>query len=734
MSFYARSANKDGERETVAHHLNRVGTLCADFAGEFGCRDAGEILGKLHDLGKLSTGFQEVLNHTRIHVNHALPGAAVALNRFGDKSSGQLLAMVIAGHHSELDSGIFPALRRVISGEGEALDGAQNEIPIFGTEALLKSYQLLQEIAPLPPIRPKLPDWRASEDVNFSYMLTARMLFSALVDADYSASAEHFETDYLEKHTAPTLEAAAVLESLKSLRREKQKNAKGDRTLNKIRDELFENCLSAAEQPSGLFTLTAPTGTGKTLSLLAFAAAHAQKWNKRRIILLLPFLALAEQSVKEYRKVIPELLESHSSADLSEETRLLAERWSSPCIVTTTVGFFEPLFAARPTDCRRLHQIANSVIVLDEAQSLPMPILDATLRCVKELCDNYGCTVVFSTATQPSFQYREALAWQPREIVAKPQALFCATRRVEYDWKIDKSTPLEQIADELAAAPQGCAILNLRKHARQLFDLLQSRCNANEIFFISTDLCLAHRREVLAEVTARLAAGRPCRLVSTQCIEAGVDLDFPLLYRALAPLEAIIQAAGRCNRNGAPKPGRLVVFIPDVNGKLYPDDYYCNGANAVVTLHSRHPIDCSDLSQIDEYYALLYPYSSGDKETIKAAISAQNFQAVAEEYRIIEKGGVNVVVPYGSQQTIYETVRNSIATTGLTHALMKQARAITVSTYKMDAVRDLCVPIPYRIPGGGLSNQTGWYLLGDPKQYDLKTGLSLVANAFDGIY
>ncbi|MEG1926002.1 MAG: CRISPR-associated endonuclease Cas3'', partial [Ruthenibacterium sp.] len=693
-----------------------------------------EILGKLHDLGKLSASFQEVLNHKRIHVNHALPGAAVAFNRFGDKDSGQLLALLIAGHHSELDSGIFPLLRRVLSGEGEAFDEIQNEIPLFGAEALLKAYKLLQEIAPLPPVRPKLPDLKASEDAHFAFMLSARMLFSALVDADYSASAEHFETDYLEQHTAPPLDAAAALESLKALRTEKQKNAKGDPALNKIRDDLFENCLSAAEQPSGLFTLTAPTGMGKTLSLLAFAAAHAKKWNKRRIILLLPFLALAEQSVKDYRRVIPDLLESHSAANLNEETRLLAERWSSACIITTTVGFFEPLFSARPTDCRRLHQIANSVIVLDEAQSLPTPLLDVTLRCVKELCDHYGCTVVFSTATQPSFQYRPGLAWQPREIVPQPQALFSATRRVNYDWKIDKSTPLEQIADELAAAPQGCAILNLRRHVRLLYELLKSRCPPEELFFLSTDLCLAHRREVLAEVTARLDAGLPCRLVSTQCIEAGVDLDFPLLYRALAPLEAIIQAAGRCNRNGASAPGHLVVFIPGLPGKLYPDDHYRNAANAVVTLYARQPIDCSDLSQIDEYYAILYPSSAGDKESIKTAIAARNFHDVTAEYRIIEKGGVHVVVPYGAEQTVYETVRDAIATTGLTHALMKQAQAITVSTYQMDAVRDLCVPIPYRVPGGGLSNQTGWYLLGDPKQYDPKTGLSFVVDAFDGIY
>ncbi|MEG2222655.1 MAG: CRISPR-associated endonuclease Cas3'', partial [Oscillospiraceae bacterium] len=273
--FYARSANQTGEWETVAHHLNRAGALCGDFADEFGCREAGEILGKLHDLGKISKSFQEVLTHRRIHVNHAVPGGAVALNRFGDKDSGQLLALPIAGHHSELDSGVLPLLRRTLSGAGEAFDPEQNEIPLFGAEALVAAFQMVRKLAPLPPERPKLPDWKAGEDPHLAYMLAARMLFSALVDADYSSSAEHFEPDYLETHSAPNLDAAAALASLKTLRAEKQKNAKGDPALNKIRDDLFADCLTAAQNPPGLFTLTAPTGTGKTLSLLAFAAAHA---------------------------------------------------------------------------------------------------------------------------------------------------------------------------------------------------------------------------------------------------------------------------------------------------------------------------------------------------------------------------------------------------------------------------------------------------------------------------
>ncbi|MEG2378106.1 MAG: DEAD/DEAH box helicase, partial [Clostridia bacterium] len=603
----------------------------------------------------------------------------------------------------------------------------------FGAQALLEAFRQVKDSTDFSSVYPTFPRWTDSEDVGLSYMLCARMLFSALVDADYSASAEHFEPDYLATHTSENLDAAYAMTRLEALRKKKQKNAKGDTNLNRIRDKLFDDCLAAAQEPPGLFTLTAPTGTGKTLSLFAFAAAHAQKWGKRRIILLLPFLALAEQNVKDYRMIIPELLESHSAAVLSEKTRLLAERWSAACIVTTTVGFFEPLFSSRPTDCRRLHQIANSVIVMDEAQSLPAQLLDATLRCVKQLCDSYGCTVVFSTATQPSYQYRPGVNWKPREIVPKPQELFFATRRVEYEWRVDTATSLESIADELAEVPQSCAILNLRRHAAMLYRLVQERCIGEEVFFLSSDLCLAHRRTILAEIVARLDAGLPCRLVSTQCIEAGIDLDFPVLYRALAPLDSIIQAAGRCNRNGAPTPGHLVVFVPDVAGKLYPGDYYETAANCVKTILAREQIDCSNLAHIDMYYEELYKYSAGDNEKLKEAIEERDFHTVAETYRLIDKGCVNVVVPYGPELSIYEKIRDEVDVHGLSHGVMKQARAITVSSFWGKKVREICVPIKYRVPGGGWSDETGWYLLGVAEKYNEKTGLQLDEDYFCGI-
>lgn len=492
-----------------------------------------------------------------------------------------------------------------------------------------------------------------------------------------------------------------------------------------MRNQLFDDCLAAAAQEPGLFTLTAPTGLGKTLSLFAFAAEHCRIYGKRRIILILPFLAIIEQNVKDYRKVVPDLLEIHSNAQLDERARLLSERWDAPCIVTTSVGFFQPLFSAKPADCRHLHQLANSVLVLDEAQSLPPHLLDATLRTVKLLCTQYGCTVVFSTATQPSFGYRPGLSWQPREIAPDPAALFAATRRVTVDWRLKQPISLVEIAGEVAQENQACAIVNLRAHARALYRQLVEQTGAESTFFLTTDLCPAHRLAVLREIRERMQAGLPCRLVSTQCIEAGVDLDFPVVFRALAPLDAIIQAAGRCNRNGDSPTGRVIVFVPEEE-KLYPSSAYENAANCVRILASRHPIDCNDLSHIQEYYQLLYSQSEGDKQALRQAVEEEDFLEVQNAYQIIENTGFQVVVPCPGEEKLYQEVKARYEKEGLTPALMRLAGPITVSSFQRDLVRQYCVPLYYRAwEHGGAAVETGYYLLGIPECYDRKQGIVL---------
>ena len=378
--YYARSANVFGEKETLEHHAQRASKLCGEFLKPIGYTEIGAILGGLHDFGKASERFAEVLEGKRVHVNHAYPGAALVYWQYGQKKTARMLATVITAHHSCLDGNCIMSLKELMQGTGAGYDEEGNLFSLFGMAEMKEALDVFQRENPHLmgiKISKPLPD----EEDAVAEMLLARFLLSALADADYSASAEHFQPDYLKTHTGPALNPDDALEHLLQIRTEKQKLSKSSPILNALRDRLFQDCLRAAELQPGLYTLTAPTGLGKTLSLLAFAAKHCIRYRQmRRIILILPYLAIMEQNVRDYRRILPELLESHSAAVLDEGARLLAERWDAPCIVTTNVGFFEPLFSARPTDCRHLHQLAGSVIVLDEAQSLPPDLLEATLR------------------------------------------------------------------------------------------------------------------------------------------------------------------------------------------------------------------------------------------------------------------------------------------------------------------------------------------------------------------
>ncbi len=736
--YYARSANASGEKEPLACHAQRASELCSEFLKPIGYVEIGTVLGGLHDFGKASERFAEVLEGKRVHVNHAYPGAALAYWQYGQKKTARMLAIVIAAHHSCLDSNCIMRLKELLHGTGTGYDEEGNLFSLFGMTEMKEALDTFQEENPRL-MGVKIPKPVPDEEDAVADMLLARFLLSALADADYSASAEHFQSDYLKTHTGPVLDAEDVLERLMQLRTEKQKNSTSSPALNLLRDQLFEDCLRAAEFPPGLYTLTAPTGLGKTLSLLAFAAKHCIRYRQmRRIILILPYLAIMEQNVQDYRRIFPELLESHSVAVLDEKARFLAERWDAPCIVTTNVGFFEPLFSARPTDCRRLHQLVGSVIVLDEAQSLPPDLLKATLRTVHLLCTQYGCTVVFSTATQPSFQHLPGLDWKPREIVPDPKRLFQVTRRVTYDWRIEEQVSYRQIAEELICHRQGCVIVNLRAHAEKLFRILEEILSDDEsegIFYLTSDLCGAHRIKALEAIKGRLADGKLCYLVASQCIEAGVDLDFPIIYRALAPLESIIQAAGRCNRNGDSADGKMIVFLPEEERLYPPGAYYQRAALCVKTLASRHPIDCFDLKHMEEYYEMLYSNGDGDKETLKKALEDRDYRKVQEAYRLIESKGVQVIVPWKENMELFESLQEEYGKNGLTRDLIGRARTLTVSSFAEDKVKECCIPLFFRTYGREDEVQTGWYLLGNQDCYHEKLGLNFAAlEAFDGIF
>jgi len=369
------------------------------------------------------------------------------------------------------------------------------------------------------------------------------MRISALTDADYLVTEAHFngtQDGMVYRPASARLNPDIFLAKLLQYKGRLEQDLIASPEVLAMRQALFSACLEAGTAPQGAFTLTAPTGTGKTLSTLAFALRHAMQHKLRRVIVVLPFLSLIEQTVRVYRDVVGELgnecvLEDHSLVEYASDgqAKLLSENWDAPLIVTTTVKFFEGLFANRSTACRRLHNIANSVIVFDEAQTMPPSLAVPTLAAVTELCASYGCSAVFATATQPAFESLVthmkdvcAATWSPVEIVPVILDLPRRAERVEIRWP---SGPMawSEVAVNMSESHQSLAIVNTRRHAKALYSIVNTLRESHTSFHLSTDMCPEHRLDTLAAVRQRLSSGLPCYLVSTQCIEAGVDLDFP---------------------------------------------------------------------------------------------------------------------------------------------------------------------------------------------------------------
>lgn len=720
MIYYAKSSQKDDAQETVKKHLQAVGSLAQIYGKTFEAEIPAGLCGLFHDFGKYSSAFQKVLQGTQSGIDHAISSAAF-LYTFRKKVFRPMIEAV-AAHHSHLISqeDMAGILDTILQTEGPVTTSGGKQAALCG----VKAYQEAAEA-----FRSDFPDFRIPKSKAISPqnsftspeddMLYTRMLFSCLIDADYTASS------HTPPEEGPPLDISTALKNLYNHCEALRKNSGADPMLNQFRTQLFERCGQAGEQNGGLFTLTAPTGTGKTLALLHFALRHCQYTGKRRIIVVLPFLSLIEQSAHVYRKIIPQVMEDHSQSKLPEELREHAARWDQPFLITTSVRFFEALFSDHPADCRKLHNVANSVILFDEAQSLPVSLLTPTLKTMEVLCARYGCSVVFSTATQPDYTGLREISWPAAELLPEHRNFYKALRRTSARWNIDTMTPLEVIAEKMAQNQNVCAIVNLRAHARKLYRALAERCPEEELFLLSTDLCPAHRTEVIQTIHRRQKERLPCRVVSTQCIEAGVDLDFQQLYRALAPLEAIIQAAGRCNRNGTAACGEIFIFVPEEE-RLYPDSHYENGATVVRAMQMQQAIDLNDPDCIRRYYRQLFGAFRGDSksQTLERAIAERDFPVVSQTYRLIQQGGIQALVPYEGQKALYQKVRAQALETGLTKALLRTAAPLTVTCYDRELAERVCEPL-YFAGAGRLENRESPYyavLSGQEDCYNSKMG------------
>lgn len=651
---------EDGRPHLLREHLEAVGQWAARLAPREDLRAPALATGRWHDLGKYThdfwfriraeNGFEAHLERQGpLQRDHSTAGALWALHR-----SPRLLplAMAIAGHHGGLpDLTEFKA--RVKREEKQRL--------LADARARCDEPSLLDGAL---GFEPEALDRLAREPLRLE--LWTRMLFSVLCDADFLDTEAFFDTSRSTARVVPVT-LPQLTERLRAHLEERQRGAP-ETEVNRVRREVLAAAVEAASQRPGVFSLTVPTGGGKTLTSMAFALEHARTHGLQRVIVAIPYTSIIEQSAEAYRQAFQGLehavIEHHSAVEPVRETplnRVASENWDAPVIVTTTVQLLESLFAHRPSACRKVHRVARSVIVLDEAQTLPPPLLVPILDMLRALVEDYGCSVVICTATQPALGRRPELPEglpQVREIVPSSVRAFERLRRVRVRWpEPGRTLPYAELADAVAAEQDVLAVVHLRADARGLCERVDARLEHEQTLHLSALMCPEHRSRVLADLKARKRRGEPVRLVATQLVEAGVDLDFAVVYRGLAGLDSLAQAAGRCNREGLLEGlGELRVYEPETQ----PPQGVPRAAQAVTRglLAQRPDLDLFSPESFHHYFERLYATREKDKKGIQDLRAKLHFEQVSQAFQVVEDDwSAAVVVPYAGCEALLEDLR-----------------------------------------------------------------------------
>lgn len=747
---YAHSREEAAETDwqPLGEHLRSVAELTRRSADVWGAGALGYLAGLWHDLGKYAPDWQEFLHATsgadsevdgddRVNVSrgrrgpdHSTAGAIHALRLFGEHGPtafpGLVLRFAIAAHHAGLSDRqeLATRLRR------------PEKLARYASAATDSPAEVLE-----PGVVPSLPEFlriRASTPAEKAHAMRAleglvRMVYSALVDADF-LDTERFLASGGPRGSCPTHRGAwkplaeygqaldAYLQAL---------TARPQTQVNHARQRVLAWCQQAAEGGRGAYSLTVPTGGGKTLSSLAFALRHADVHRLRRVVVVLPFLSILDQTADVYRGVFerslgsPCLVEHHSSVEPVHDTpanRLASENWDAPLIVTTQVQLFESLFSNRSSACRKLHNLANSVVILDEVQTLPVELLTPILDQLQGLCRNYGVSLLLTTATQPGLHLRElgsrkfhGIDPKPTEIIPEQQidALFGESRRTQVEWpRDDEPTAWDQLASRLVAEPQVLAIVHRRQDAQDLWRSCEGLAPGEQIH-LSALMCAAHRREVLSRIREDLRAGQRCRVVSTQLVEAGVDVDFPVVFRAMAGLESLAQSAGRCNREGRlPGLGRFVVFLPSTEP---PSLLRHHRDIARVMLAADPELELARPETFRQYFDMLYATRDRDVRGIQACRQELRFEEVSNRFRMMDEAGDTVFVPFREEgRRAIENVRHE----GLSSPGLRRLQPFGVAVYPK-AMEKL------RSTGAiELLHDSVWVLVSDA-HYDADLGLAV---------
>jgi CRISPR-associated endonuclease/helicase Cas3 len=644
MDIYAHSLENTGpdKWQTLEDHLRNVADRGAGFAGAFGAAEWGRILGAYHDIGKRNPKFQQRLTGEYTgHADHKGTGARL-FDELGN-AFGRMAAYCIAGHHSGLPD-------------------------FYGTDYGASLGRIIEKAYALPDDNPldglEPPGWPFMPQNGFQCSFLIRMLFSSLVDADFLDTESFMDTEKSSWRVS-----GPSLESLRAALDRKLAEFDGAGRINGLRAEILAHCRKQAVLDPGLFTLTVPTGGGKTLSSMAFALDHALRHDMRRVVHVIPYTSIIEQNARVFRDVFREfpgaVVEHHSNFDAdstfgvdnareseaARRHRLACENWDAPVVVTTNVQFFESLFAAKTSRCRKLHNLAGSVIVLDEAQMLPVDFMDPCLRALEELAAHYRCSVVLCTATQPALRredFARGLAGlDGRELAPDPVRLHEAFERTELHDLDELGLP--EVADLVRERDQVLCIVNTRARASELFGMIRGEPGARHL---SALMCPAHRSERLNEIRAMLSAGKPCRVVSTQLVEAGVDVSFPEVIREMAGLDSIVQAAGRCNREGEREGTAPVsVFYP---AEGLPKAFAAQAGHAASVLRGPEGRDPFSPEAVKRYFGLHYWLESDhmDQKRIMESLGDEDgkgewyFKRAEHDFRLIDNPMVPVIIPW----------------------------------------------------------------------------------------
>jgi CRISPR-associated endonuclease/helicase Cas3 len=715
VDYYAHSENKANEKHALSKHLTETAELAVSFTDQEAFKPIFYLTGVLHDLGKYQPEFQRYLEAggKRGSVPHASWGAGYA------RREGLIEASIsIDGHHKGIpDTSAWKSDTEPFK-RGE----------ILGFDDVLNAFFVDTGVA--PALSGKDVPLRFSDALKRETFI--RYLFSALTDGDWLSTERHFNQTVSEIRINATLSVDELLARLEEEFSKKPKE--GD--LNRLRNEARQQVLEKADMPCGFYSLALPTGMGKTLTSMAWGLKHAKKNTLKRIVIVLPFVNIIDQTAQVLKNIFGRewVLEHHSSYNeneietngskdgysLEEQRKKLAcENWDYPIIVTTTVQFFESLFSNRPSRCRKIHNIAESVVIFDEVQTLPKEIILPTLQMLKDIESIMRTSFLFCTATQPAFEKRQGFdgieAIYP--LIDNPAQLYRETRRVTYHLlngltPVEPSALLEPVVREAAAT---LVIFNTKKAALEFFKSAKYSADWERKYHLSTAMCPSHRKHVIESIRTDLAAKRRILVVSTQLVEAGVDFDFPVVFRAMAPLEAVIQAAGRCNREGALGVSGGRVFLFKLIDSGMPDKTYSACAGHAEELIKADIEQLHHHQSFNHYYSqVVRLYVDPDKYGINAARGQTtgqfNYKTVNDSYHIMRDQTEGLFIYHFSDESrrLFHSIEHKEFLSRDDYRRM-QAYTVQVYQYFIFSNIETCKSMPqgFKVWYGNYDDETG---------------------------